>query len=264
MKITVLASGSKGNSCYVEGESGALLIDAGLSARETVRRIEAAGGKTDAVKGLLVTHEHGDHVKGIDVLFRRHLKDYNVPVISTHGTLWELERQVAETETFRPVKTGKVVSVGGFSVELFDTYHDACEPCGFVIRENGSSFGYCTDTGMLCPDITRHLRACDGIVLESNHCPYMLEHGKYPAFLKVRINDPKRGHLSNTAAAAFLKECAAGKEMKVGTVILAHLSEENNTPEKAEVSAYEGLGRFADETTLHVACQHTISESFEL
>jgi len=260
MKITVLASGSKGNCCYVEGESGALLIDAGLSARETVRRIEAAGGKKDAVEGLLITHEHSDHVKGVDVLLRRHLNDHNVPVIGTHGTLWELEGQVAATETFRPTATGKSVSVGGFSVELFATHHDACEPCGFVIRENGSTFGYCTDTGSLSADIIRHLRACDGVVLESNHCPHMLEHGPYPAFLKARISDPKRGHLSNTAAAAFLKECAG----EVGTVILAHLSEENNTPEKARDSAQESLGMYVHETTLHVACQHMISESFEI
>lgn len=257
MKITVLASGSKGNCCYVEGESGALLIDAGLSARETVRRLEAAGGKKDAVEGLLVTHEHSDHVRGIDVLLRRHI---DVPVIGTHGTLWELEGQVATTGSFRPTKTGDSVSVGDFTVELFATHHDACEPCGFVIRENGSSLGYCTDTGALSADITRRLRACDGIVLESNHCPHMLEHGPYPAFLKARISDPKRGHLSNTAAAGFLKECAG----EVGTVILAHLSEENNTPEKATDSASESLGMYVHETTLHVACQHTISESFEL
>jgi len=257
MKVTVLASGSKGNCCYVEGESGAILIDVGLSARETVRRIEAAGGKKDAVEAILVTHEHGDHVKGIDVLTRNHIE---VPVISTQGTLWQLEGQVRATGLFRPAKTRTPVTVGDFSVELFDTYHDACEPCGFVIRENGSSFGYCTDTGMLSADITRRLRACDGIVLESNHCPHMLKNGKYPEFLKARISDPKRGHLSNTAAAAFLKECAG----EVGTIILAHLSEENNTPEKARELACESLGMYVHETTLHVACQHTISETFEV
>jgi len=265
MKVTVLASGSKGNCCYVEGDSGALLIDVGISAKETLRRLECAGADKDRILAILVTHEHSDHIRGVDVLARR----LDIPVIGTHGTIWEFEGYLNKTnKSGKPKKlpmmeTHKVTEefdINGFSLEMFSTYHDACDPSGFCIREGDTVFGFCTDTGRLTEKIREKLAQCDGIVLESNHCPHMLEHGRYPVFLKQRIRDPDRGHLSNESASECLKSIGCDS----GQVILAHLSEENNTPEKAREMAALGLGLYYEEESLHIAKQHEISASIVL
>ncbi len=265
MKVTVLASGSKGNCCYVEGDSGSLLVDAGISAKETLRRLDCAGVDKERISAILLTHEHSDHIRGVDVLARR----LRVPVIGTPGTISAFEAYLSKKNRspkpkILPVmetqKVTEVFDISGFSVEMFSTYHDACDPSGFCIREGDTIFGFCTDTGRVTAKIREKLAKCDGIVLESNHCPYMLEHGRYPAFLKQRIRDPDRGHLSNEAASECLKSigCDAGQ------VILAHLSEENNTPEKAREKAALGLGLYYVEESLHIAKQHEISASIVL
>ncbi len=247
MRCTILASGSKGNCAFVEGTSGSLLIDAGLSARETFARIDRAGLDAASIAAVLVTHEHGDHIRGIDVLVRK----LDVPVYGTEGTLADfLGHRRASTKPIesRVCRCGESFDLSGFRVEAFATSHDASEPCGFRIRENDLVLGYCTDTGVVTPAMLEILRACDGIVLESNHCPEMLENGPYPESLKRRIRS-KKGHLSNTAAAACIR--SLGRD--AGKIILAHLSEMNNTPEKALASARGGLGLFYGETTLSVA-----------
>ena len=258
MKVTVLASGSKGNCTCVEGESGALLIDAGLSAREARKRMAAAGLDESVVGGILVTHEHSDHLKGVDVLARR----LDVPVIATEGTLAAFlesrkSRAEVKTEVCRP---DEALGLGDFSVTPFLTAHDAAEPCGFMVEEAGAVFGCCTDTGMISSTMTSYFGRCDGLMLESNHCPVMLEEGPYPVFLKRRISDTKRGHLSNNAAAACLREIGGD----LSSVILAHLSEVNNTPEKAYQVSETGLGLYADDVSIQVAAQHEFTPTLEV
>jgi len=249
MRCTILASGSKGNCVFLEGESGALLLDAGLSTKETLQRINAASLDAGQIGAVLVTHEHGDHIKGLDVLTRR----LDIPVYATEGTLNDFlnHRRTSDKRIdHRVCRYHEHFSAGDFVIEPFATFHDAAEPCGFIIKENGVRFGYCTDTGIINPHMLDLLRRCDAIVLESNHCPDMLENGPYPEYLKRRIRS-KRGHLSNTAAARCLQ--TLGKD--VPQVILAHLSEINNTPEKVMASAREGLGLFYEEKTLIIATQ---------
>jgi len=249
MRCTTLASGSKGNCFFIEGESGALLIDAGLSAKEILVRIAAAGLDAGKINAVLVTHEHGDHIRGLDVLIRK----LNIPAYATEGTLQDFlhyRRTSAKPVDCRVCRHDDAFMVGDFSIEPFATSHDAAEPCGFVVRENGLRFGYCTDTGILTPHMVDRLRCCDGIVLESNHCPDMLANGPYPESLKRRIRS-KRGHLSNPDAAAGLQ--ALGKDVPL--VILSHLSETNNTPERVTVSARAGLGLFYDDAKVIVATQ---------
>jgi phosphoribosyl 1,2-cyclic phosphodiesterase len=249
MRCTILASGSKGNSIFIEGKSGAILLDAGLSAKETHGRIDRSGLDAGQVEAVLVTHEHSDHIKGLDVLARR----MNVPVYATEGTLHDFlhHRRTSDKpiET-RVCRSHERFSVGDFCIEPFATSHDAAEPCGYIIQENGTRIGYCTDTGVISPRMLELLRKCDGIILESNHCPDMLRNGPYPESLKRRIRS-KHGHLSNPAAASCLR--MLGKD--VPQVILAHLSETNNTPERAKVSAREGLGLFYEENRVVVATQ---------
>jgi len=249
MRCTILASGSKGNCVFLEGRSGALLIDAGLSLKETLLRMNAASLDADQVRGVLVTHEHGDHIRGLDVLARR----LNIPVHATEGTLRDFlghrRTSVKLIETNR-CRYHERFKIGDFSVEPFATSHDAAEPCGYIIREDDLTFGYCTDTGIITPLMLDLLRRCDAIVLESNHCPDMLQNGPYPESLKRRIRS-KRGHLSNTAAARCLQVLGTD----VPQVILAHLSEMNNTPARAMSSAREGLGLFFEEKTIVIATQ---------
>jgi phosphoribosyl 1,2-cyclic phosphodiesterase len=249
MRCTILASGSKGNCVFLEGESGALLLDAGLSTKETLLRMDRASLDAGQIGAVLVTHEHGDHIKGLDVLARR----LAVPVYATEGTLHDFlhyRRTSDKRIDSHACRYHERFEIGDFEIEPFATSHDAVEPCGFLIRENGIRFGYCTDTGIITPHILDLLRQCDAIVLESNHCPDMLQNGPYPESLKRRIRS-KQGHLSNPAAARCLQ--TLGKD--VPHIILAHLSEMNNTPEKVMASAREGLGLFYDEKTLVIATQ---------
>jgi phosphoribosyl 1,2-cyclic phosphodiesterase len=249
MRCTILASGSKGNCVFLEGESGALLLDAGLSTKETFRRMDRASLDAGQISAVLVTHEHGDHIRGLDVLARR----LAVPVYATEGTLYDFlhYRRTSDKRIDSHVcRYHERFEIGDFVIEPFATSHDAAEPCGFIIRENGVRFGYCTDTGIITPHVLDQLRHCDAIVLESNHCPDMLQNGPYPESLKRRIRS-KRGHLSNTAAARCLQ--TLGKD--VPQVILAHLSEMNNTPERVMASAREGLGLFFEEKTVVIATQ---------
>jgi phosphoribosyl 1,2-cyclic phosphodiesterase len=249
MRCTILASGSKGNCVFVEGESDSLLVDAGLSAKETLLRIDRAGLDASQIGGVLITHEHGDHVRGLDVLARR----LNAPVFATEGTLRDFldhRRTSDKPIDSRTCRYNEPFTVGGFGIMPFATSHDANEPCGFIIRENGQRLGYCTDTGIVSAPVLEMLVKCDGVVLESNHCTEMLANGPYPESLKRRIRS-KKGHLSNTAAASCIR--SLGRD--VPQIILAHLSEMNNTPEKALSSAREGLGLFYEETMVTVATQ---------
>jgi phosphoribosyl 1,2-cyclic phosphodiesterase len=255
MRCTILASGSKGNCVFLEGESGAILLDAGLSKKEILRRISRSHLDAGQIGAVLVTHEHGDHIKGLDVLAR----SLDIPVYATEGTLHDFlfHRRTSEKRIDSHVcRYYERFMVGDFLIEPFATSHDAAEPCGFIIRENGLTIGYCTDTGIITPRMVGLLKRCDAIVLESNHCTEMLENGPYPEPLKRRIRS-KRGHLSNTSAASCLREL--GRD--VPHIILAHLSEINNTPKKAMVSAREGLGLFFDEKTLIVASQCGTSDN---
>ena len=257
MHIRVLASGSKGNCTCVDDGTGAILVDCGLSVKETIARLRAAGGDPGMVRAILVTHEHMDHMRGVAPMARR----LGVPVYGTGGTLRDLAGVETGRKPVRLVRTDPGIrhEVDGFAVEAFATSHDAREPCGFTITADGIRFTCCTDTGVLSDPIFRRLRVSDAILLESNHCPDMLRTGPYPEVLKRRIRSP-RGHLSNRAAAACLR--AMGCD--AGTVILGHLSEINNTPEKAFASAREGLGLYCGSVRVVVGRQHQPSDAVEI
>jgi phosphoribosyl 1,2-cyclic phosphodiesterase len=249
MRCIVLASGSKGNCVYIEGSGDALLIDAGLSRREILSRLGAAGGNPDLISGILVTHEHVDHIRGADTL-ARHL---GVPVYGTGGTLLEFHKKGRTAKG--PVRTcsceyHEKYSVGNFIVEPFETSHDAREPCGFTIREHDLEIACCTDTGVITAPMMDMMNRCDAVILESNHCPDMLRDGPYPEMLKRRIRS-KKGHLSNNAAA----DCLRVLSPHVHEVVLAHLSEVNNTPDRALKTAKGGTGLYVADVRISVATQ---------
>lgn len=191
MKVTVLASGSKGNCIYIEGDDGALLVDAGISSRRIRSSVVDCGGDISCVEGLCITHEHSDHIRGVDVFSRQ----CPMTVFGTGGTLAGVKETLKSpgSASLSRIIPGEAFDTGTFSVTPFSTSHDAADPTGFCISDGEVTIGVCTDTGMVTTAMMEYLSRCDALVLESNHCPVMLENGPYPVFLKRRIADKKPG-----------------------------------------------------------------------
>ncbi len=253
MRVTALSSGSKGNSVLVEGASGSLLVDAGLSARDLLARIAAAGADPAAIEAVLVTHEHTDHIRGLDAFSKR----LDIPVYGTPGTIAEFLLHRKSTKCIietRTVHAFERFMIGEFAIESLPLSHDARDPCGYAIEADGARLGYCTDTGVVPEGVRERLGVCDALVLEANHCPRMLEEGPYPAMLKRRIRS-RRGHLSNEQTAELLRSFSGD----LTAVMLAHLSETNNTPDRARTAVENAFGLFSSEIELSVALQQTIS-----
>ena len=229
MKMAVLASGSSGNSIYLATDNTALLIDAGLSGKEIERRMKSIELNPEDISAILVTHEHGDHIKGAGVLSRR----YNIPIYASAGT-WKASKK----------KLGKIGKgfertiedswqLGDFDITSFPIPHDAAEPVGYVISDGEVNFGLATDIGYITDDLYDHLKDLDCILLEANHDIDLLREGSYPGMLKRRIRG-NEGHLSNDETAELLPELLKeNKKSSCPVVLLSHLSAENNRPELA-------------------------------
>jgi len=229
-KLVPLFSGSSGNSAYIGGTSGGVLIDAGVSAKRLGCALAAIGADPGRVAAVFVTHEHDDHVKGLRVFCEKH----GIPVFATEGTLRALERLGAITAKMKaePLPRDGTVA-NGLLLRHFATSHDAAEPCGYTCESEGEKYALATDMGCLTEKVKEALRGCDTIMLESNHEVTMLQNGPYPYFLKRRILSDQ-GHLSNAACADFLP---ALLRTGAGRFFLAHLSRENNTPALAYAAA---------------------------
>ena len=229
MRLVVLASGSSGNATLVESGGRAVLLDVGISARETLRRIAVAGAGDARIEAVLLTHEHTDHVRGARVLARR----LGIPVYGTNGTLRAAAGCLADVPDLMPIERRDSLSIAGMRITSFATEHDAAEPVGFTFESRrGHRVAVATDTGLITPEIADALAGAHAIGLESNHDPRMLAAGPYPPFLKRRIAG-ERGHLSNDAAAAALNACAW---KGLSHVFALHLSEQNNTPESVRAA----------------------------
>lgn len=241
MRFSVLASGSGGNACYVETRHARVLIDAGLSCRALVRRLEAVGVKPEGLDALVVTHEHTDHIRGAGPLARR----FNLPVYINPPTLKNALRGLGRLP--RPVsfETGCSLRIKDLLIETFAKCHDAADPAGLVVCGEGRRLGLVTDLGRSTRLVEDRLRGCGALVLEFNHDPWMLEAGPYPWVLKQRIRGAE-GHLSNEQAGALL---AAVAHEDLRHVVLAHLSAVNNEPTKALREASRALTRCGNNGT---------------
>jgi phosphoribosyl 1,2-cyclic phosphodiesterase len=281
MRMTVLASGSKGNSTLVCSSRTRILVDAGLSCRELLKRMQMANEDPAAIDALLITHEHQDHVQGVAVLARK----LGVPVYFTQAThrawmrwmmphkrmtyaAWLAQRQqdlaqrqaeeagvVAEEEEAACAEespkqedpcrlpgveyfaAGSGFSIGDIAVTPFTIPHDAADPVGFVFEADGVRMAIATDLGYIPPNVKMAIRNCDVLMLESNHDLEMLRDGPYPWSVKQRVMS-RVGHLSNEATSDFLQKNYDGN---ASYVVLAHLSESNNLPELARVTAERAL-----------------------
>ena len=226
MRFCVLGSGSKGNATFVEAGETRLLIDAGFSGKEIERRLAEIGVEPESLSAILITHEHGDHIKGAAILARR----FRLPVFINEATLAAAGPVLADLPHCQPFVTGETFVFQEFQIHPFAISHDAADPVGFVLNNGRLLMGYCTDTGVVSKLMQHRLSSCHGLVLEANHDPELLRNGPYPPSLQQRVRG-KTGHLANAEAAEFLCEILHdGLEH----VVLSHLSETNNLPHLAE------------------------------
>jgi phosphoribosyl 1,2-cyclic phosphodiesterase len=225
MRFCVLGSGSKGNCTLFESATTSILIDAGFSGVEIQRRLARIGRRSEDIHAILITHEHRDHVSGVGVLSRRN----NIPVYANVPTYRAAETIVGDLYRAVEFETGESFVINDLEIHPFSISHDTADPVGFVITDGITIGGYCTDIGKITRLTTHHLKRCQGLVLESNHDPLMLQEGPYPFPLKQRVRS-SQGHLANHEAGELLCELSQGVLQQV---ILAHLSETNNLPELA-------------------------------
>ena len=222
LQIASLNSGSNANCYYIGNKHEAVLIDAGLSCRETDKRMKRLGLDISLVKAIFISHEHGDHIAGLQVLSKK----YKLPVYITQNTLHNCGFAIEKNITFSFMHN-EPVTIGELSILPFIKSHDANDPHSFIISNNTVRVGVITDIGYACRHVIKHFKLCDAVFLESNYCEQMLENGPYPLHLKRRISS-RKGHLSNDQALQlFLKHRPENLQL----LILSHLSQNNNHPD---------------------------------
>lgn len=230
---------------FIGTERTRILIDCGLSRRETAARLASIGESLERIDAILITHEHSDHILGLPVIARSAGKPVYCTELTAQVLDWEEIR--AEKETF-PAGTG--FTIGDLEIGSFTIPHDAVDPVGFTVRANGVRASVVTDLGYMPDSIKMHLRGTDLLLLESNHNVEMLKVGPYPWAIKQRIMG-RKGHLSNDAAYDFITQ---DMDSTVSTLILGHLSENTNYPSLVEQMALQALGtRGMFQPKLHVA-----------
>ncbi|MEN8692838.1 MAG: MBL fold metallo-hydrolase, partial [Desulfobacterales bacterium] len=249
LAVCVLASGSKGNAIHVSDGQTAFLIDAGLSGVEIERRLGSRGLAPDRLQAIIVSHEHADHINGVGVLSRR----YRLPVYLNRKTAGAAKR-IGRLHCVNTFDCGTVFHIDNLHIHPFSLSHDAEDPAGFTVKTNGIKIGLATDLGVVTAMVTEHLKGCRALILEANHDTRMLIDGPYPWPLKQRIQS-RLGHLSNTDSRQLLCDVA---HADLEHVILAHLSETNNTPDTALNAIAPALT--GTRTRLEVAVQDRCTE----
>jgi phosphoribosyl 1,2-cyclic phosphodiesterase len=253
--LTVLGSGSNGNCALLATETSRILIDAGFSARQICQRLESIGVRPECLDAILITHEHSDHVTGLEVFCRK----YKVPIYSNPRTAESLRCGIlAEYGVWRLFETGAAFNINDIEVQTFYVPHDAVDPVAFVFASGNGSIGFLTDLGYAPRLALERLRGVHTLMIETNHDERMLQDdAKRPWSVKQRILS-RHGHLSNLAAARLVADIAGDRLCRV---ILGHLSRECNTPELAlgAMQAFD-IGRLE----LHCASQHQVSPEFRV
>jgi phosphoribosyl 1,2-cyclic phosphodiesterase len=254
MKLSVLGSGSRGNSTLISNGDFSLLIDAGFSGRELDERLSTLGYSLKEIGAVLITHDHGDHINGAGVVAR----NAGATVFTHKKTEKKLRRRLGKRVEFEFIEANDSFELGGMKITPFETPHDAIRSVGYIIESDGYKIGYATDVGHPSETVIHSLKQCDTLVLESNHDSSMLATGPYPPVLKERVGGDE-GHLSNDETAEILREVVhEGLER----VILVHLSEENNEKEIVLETASEVLNSYS--TEIVVSSQYSPTELFTL
>ncbi len=224
MELCSIASGSSGNCIYVGTDDTHIMIDAGISGKRIENGLNSIGLKTSELQGILITHEHSDHISGLGVVARR----YGIPMYATPGTVEAIRRIPSvgkiDESLFRLIEAGEVFTIGDMRIEPVAISHDAAEPVAYIMRKGTRSMGVITDLGKYDENIVEKLQGLDVLLLEANHDVHMLQAGRYPYPLKQRILS-ERGHLSNESSGRLLGRVLHDDFQ---AVVLGHLSQENN------------------------------------
>lgn len=244
-RFASLGSGSEGNALLVQIGQTCVLMDCGFNLTESVTRLARLGIKPEALSGIVVTHEHGDHIAGVSRLAHK----YAIPVWLTHGTFRAQAKSLSKLDSVTHIDPHNSFAIGEVIVQPYLVPHDAAEPVQFVFSDGSKRLGVLTDTGSSTPHIEQVLSGCDALVLECNHDSELLNNGDYPYSLKQRVGG-RFGHLNNTDAAALLAQL---DNRKLQHIVAAHLSKKNNTPELAYAALSNALG--CEEEWIGVATQ---------
>jgi phosphoribosyl 1,2-cyclic phosphodiesterase len=259
----MLGSGSAGNSALVATDHCKILVDGGLSARQLVLRLEQCGVAPEQLDGVLLTHEHGDHVCGLEILCRK----FDVPIYCNALTAEAVRcddsvEQVAAATNWRIFATGTEFSICDITVQTFSVPHDAVDPLGFAFYAGSGALGFITDLGYVTKMIVERLRQVQTLVIETNHDEKLLQNDTHrPWPVKQRIQS-RHGHLSNTAAAGVIEQLLSGK---IERVVLGHLSRDCNTPELALNTMRASLTKCGrTDMEIHCATQFEVSPQFRI
>ncbi|MBI2730846.1 MAG: MBL fold metallo-hydrolase [Sphingobacteriales bacterium] len=251
LHITSLNSGSNGNCYYIGNHTDAVLIDAGISCRETERRIKRLGLNIKNIKAIFISHEHSDHISGLTVLSKK----YQLPVYITAAT-YKSGGLNLEKHLINPFTEDKPVNIGTLTITPFQKIHDAVHPHSFTIANGKVTVGVFTDIGLPCQKLMHHFKQCHAAFLEANYDEAMLHYGNYPVYLKKRISGGE-GHLSNAQALdVFIQH----RPKFLSHLILSHLSKNNNSPEIVEQLFRQHAGK----TEIIVASRYKETNVFEI
>lgn len=252
LTFAYLGSGSRGNCALIASASTCVMLDCGFTLKETQRRLARLGVNPEDVGGVLVTHEHSDHIAGVGRFARR----YGVPVWLTAGTL--ASGRGGDLPDARPVRFGAPIEIGDLHVTPVPVPHDAREPCQYVFRAGGRALGILTDLGHVTPVVAEAYGRCDALVVEANHDRGMLASGPYPPALKARVGG-NWGHLNNEQAAGLLGHA---EQARLQHLLAVHISEKNNTAELARGALQEAVR--VDGLRVAAACQNAGSPWHEI
>ncbi len=253
LTFCVLASGSRGNCIYISSGAASILVDAGLSAKQIERRLRSKRLSPRQLDGIVLSHEHVDHAQGVGVLSRR----FGLPVYISRN-LKNADDVLGKLSGLCTFECGSTFQIQDLIIHPFSVSHDAADPAGFTVAHNGKTIGIATDLGIATSMVKQHLKRCSALILEANHDPALLTSGPYPWPVKQRIRS-RTGHLSNLESRDLLKEV---QHEHLRHVILAHLSETNNTAQKAYDSVSEAITH--RQTQLTVARQDVCGDLIRL
>jgi phosphoribosyl 1,2-cyclic phosphodiesterase len=249
--VSSLNSGSNGNCYYIGNQEEAVLIDGGISCRETERRLKRLELPIRKIKAIFVSHEHSDHIFGVSSLSKK----YKLPVYITASTLQNGRLKLRE-DLIIPFRAYEPVVIGSLSVIAFPKFHDASDPHSFVVTGNNVNVGIFTDIGLPCDHVIRHFEQCHAAFLEANYDEELLDTGKYPLFLKNRIRDGK-GHLSNRQAVQLFME---HRPARMTHLFLSHLSANNNSPRIVK----ELFSKIAGRTKIIIAPRYKETQLYQI
>lgn len=257
MDFFTIASSSSGNAAFVKSGDTSLLIDAGVSMAKIEQALQTVGESPVRLSGILLTHEHSDHISGVEKLAMK----YGVPVYASPKT-WSALPFAEKLPYYLKQEFAYDMKIGDFTLDFCKTYHDAVQPVGMVLEAEGKRLGYVTDTGAVTRGMLHSLHDLDALVIEANHDREMLARGPYPAGLKRRVGG-NLGHMANVQTAELVEYLLARGLFRV---VLAHLSETNNRPELAYRTVEPAVAKFVENPAeyLQVAAAHEVSAKLNL